>query len=130
VAKKDKASQVADEKTETLTLSGSNTLPATVKLSNGHEIALSEIATQAHANSGLTIAQWNELPNAERENRLNDVLQDIEALTGDVASRAYRVGVDRNFVYNGKTYKQDAKITMSPDAAAQHLATGALIEIT
>ena len=61
------------------TLNGSNTLPATIEISEGHSVQLGTIVSAAYQNSGLSVAAWNALPEAERDELLNQVIADFKA---------------------------------------------------
>lgn len=48
-------------------LTGTDKLPANVELADGVSVTLGDIVRRAHADSGLEVAAWNELPEADRD---------------------------------------------------------------
>lgn len=65
---------------EQIALMGSSTLPAMIQISADKTIQLGELVAGAHAESGFTVAEWNELDEALREEALANHLT---ALRGD-----------------------------------------------
>ena len=64
-------------------LLGSSVLPALILLNEGNdtplEIQLGALVAEAHADSGLTTAEWNELEEGVRESHLNVKLEALKA---------------------------------------------------
>jgi predicted flap endonuclease-1-like 5' DNA nuclease len=65
------------------TLLGSSVLPSVVQFDDEHSATLGEIVVRAHTESGLTLADWNALPVADREARLQAV---VDAATASLAT--------------------------------------------
>ncbi|MGE6741723.1 hypothetical protein ACQKGC_15730 [Allorhizobium pseudoryzae] len=61
------------------TLLGSSVLPSLVDIGLDAPVQLGEVVMAAHAESGLTIADWNALPDAEREKLLAEALENMKA---------------------------------------------------
>lgn len=74
----EQAKQLASQEAEAAALRGlygSSVQPSIIVLANGSEIQLGELVSAAFEASGLTGVAWNDLPEADREQRLVDQLQ-------------------------------------------------------
>lgn len=78
-------------------LLGSNIMPATVPTIDGGELSLGEIVAEAQAASGLPVAHWNELPDAQREDLIFTTALDMGCMIpADVLEAA---GIDVAMAY-------------------------------
>lgn len=66
-------------------LLGSNVLPAMIEIAPGNEAQLGAVVSRAHKESGLSVADWNALPNEDRETRLAAT---VDAMRAEAASPA------------------------------------------
>ncbi|CAH0339578.1 hypothetical protein [Rhizobium sp. CECT 9324] len=64
---------------ENETLNGSNTLPASIEIAEGHTVQLGDVVMAAHQKSGLSVDAWNALSEEERDGLLNKVIADFKA---------------------------------------------------
>ncbi|HFT6991402.1 MAG: hypothetical protein KH046_00825 [Stenotrophomonas maltophilia] len=69
-----KASAPAQE-----SLLGSNVLPANIELAEGVSVQLGEVVRRAHVHSGLSVADWNALEDADREAELAAMVRELQA---------------------------------------------------
>lgn len=60
-------------------LLGSNVLPATIELAEGVSVQLGEVVRRTHEASGLSVADWNALEDADREARLAATVLELQA---------------------------------------------------
>lgn len=74
------------------TLIGSSLLPSQVTLANGKTVPLGALVAKAHKASGLTVAAWNLLPDADREERLKQAIADINASQAAASSPGNATG--------------------------------------
>lgn len=58
-------------------LYGSSIQPATWTLDNGDVLQLGTVVAEAHARSGLSVAEWNALPQEIREEKIAEVVNEI-----------------------------------------------------
>lgn len=63
------------------TLHGSNTLASTFEI-GGKTVQLGDLVAKAYKRSGLEVAQWNALPDAERDGLIGEVLKEQQAAAG------------------------------------------------
>lgn len=63
-----------EDKPEQDMLLGSSILPSMVDVGGETEVQLGVVVARAHAESGLSVADWNELPEGDREDRLTAVV--------------------------------------------------------
>lgn len=61
------------------TLIGTNILPALIEIAPGKKIQLGEVVTKAHAKSGLSLEDWNALPEADRDAPLTAMVDELKA---------------------------------------------------
>jgi hypothetical protein len=61
------------------TLLGSSVLPSLIDIGLDAPVLLGQIVMAAHAESGLTIADWNALPDTEREKLLAEAVENMKA---------------------------------------------------
>jgi len=66
-------------------LIGTDSLPAHVDVGGDTSVALGDLVRAAHEESGLSVEQWNELPQVDRDGAIHAVLQRAKAA---VAARA------------------------------------------
>lgn len=89
---------------EAETLLGSSVLPANVEIGEKKSVQLGEIVAAAHKASGLTLADWNALPEADREAKLAET---VEALKTEeaalVAAAAAAVSTEKTEAEAGAT---------------------------
>lgn len=65
-----------------IALNGSNTLPAMIPLGEDRvEVQLGEVVARAHQESGLSVEDWNALPEGERDAKLVAVIEAMHADT-------------------------------------------------
>lgn len=64
---------------EAETLLGSSVLPANVEIGEKKSVQLGDIVALAHKTSGLTLADWNALPEADREAKLAETVETLKA---------------------------------------------------
>ncbi|WP_137136561.1 hypothetical protein [Rhizobium sp. FKY42] len=62
-----------------VTLIGSNILPDQVEIAPGKSVPLGEIVAKAHEKSGLSIEDWNALPQADRDALLTATVDELKA---------------------------------------------------
>jgi hypothetical protein len=62
-----------------LGLHGTNALPAIVEIAAGKSVQLGEIVRAAHAQSGLSVEDWNALPQENRDDLLRKIVADLRA---------------------------------------------------
>lgn len=60
-------------------LLGSNVLPANIELAEGVSVQLGEVVRRAHVHSGLSVADWNALEDADREAELAAMVRELQA---------------------------------------------------
>jgi hypothetical protein len=73
------AKPVPTKDTSAETLLGSNTLPAMIDIADGKSVQLGEVVMMAHKASGLSIEDWNSLPDDKRDEMLLDVIDGLKA---------------------------------------------------
>jgi hypothetical protein len=61
------------------TLYGSSILPAQIDITSDGFVQLSTVVAMAHTDSGLSVADWNALPEEDREQRLQAVVDRLRA---------------------------------------------------
>lgn len=61
------------------TLIGTNILPALIEIAPGKEVPLGEVVAKAHAKSGLSLEEWNALPEADRDALLTSMVDELKA---------------------------------------------------
>lgn len=61
------------------TLLGSSVLPSMVPIADGFEVQLGDVVARAHNESGLSIKDWNDLSDADREKLLADAVEAMKA---------------------------------------------------
>ena len=61
------------------TLIGTNILPALIEIALGKEVQLGEVVTKAHAKSGLSLEDWNALPEVDRDALLTAMVDELKA---------------------------------------------------
>ena len=66
------------------TLLGSDVLDSTLEI-NGEEISLGEVVTLAFEASGMTLEEWNAQDDADREAKLQEVVEGMEDLGPEIA---------------------------------------------
>ncbi len=86
---------------ENETLNGSNTLPATIEISEGNSVQLGDVVLAAYSDSGMTVDEWNALDDAARDGLLNQAVEAMKA-TDNEARNAPKFTVTRRFRHNGK----------------------------
>lgn len=59
------------------TLFGSSKQPDSWKLPDGSTLELSTVVSEAHNRSGLTMKQWNALPQDERESLISEIVAEM-----------------------------------------------------
>lgn len=57
-----------------VTLIGSDKLPATTTLPNGNEVTAGDVVARAHKDSALSVEDWNQLPQEERDLFIDEAL--------------------------------------------------------
>lgn len=62
-----------------LVLLGSGVLPAMVNIAEGKDVQLGDVVAEAHKASGLSVEEWNELPESERDEKLNAAIEAMRA---------------------------------------------------
>lgn len=71
--------QAATEQKNPPILYGSSVLPAIIELHGGLTASLGDVVRESHAASGLSMDEWNALPEAEREARLAETVAGMAA---------------------------------------------------
>lgn len=71
---------------EDVTLNGSNTLPAQIEIAEGKSVQLGEVVMLAFQKSGLLPEAWNDLPEADRDAALNQLIEQMKAAAASVVS--------------------------------------------
>jgi len=67
-------------------LIGTNILPAEIAISEGLSVQLGEIVAKAHERSGLSIEEWNALPEGERDALLLNEVEQVKSAALEAAS--------------------------------------------
>lgn len=70
------------DKTATTTLNGSSTLPSEIDLGDERTITLSDLVEKTHAQSGLTVEEWNLLDEDDRDARLEAFAESMRTPAG------------------------------------------------
>lgn len=72
--------KTAEKLKDNETLNGSNTLPAKIEFGPDKSVQLGEIVAKAHQASGLSVDAWNALPEAERDELLNKMIDQLRPI--------------------------------------------------
>lgn len=67
-------------------LNGSNTLPAQIDIAEGQSVLLGDVVALAFKKSGLLPEAWNDLPEAERDIAVNQMIEQMKAAAAEVVS--------------------------------------------
>jgi hypothetical protein len=88
---------------ENETLNGSNTLPATIEISEGNTVQLGDVVLAAFSDSGMTVEAWNLLDEATRDGLLNQAIETMKSgETDDDEATGPTFTVTRRFRHNGQ----------------------------
>ncbi|TAA11295.1 hypothetical protein EA658_16670 [Pseudoxanthomonas winnipegensis] len=66
-------------------LIGTDIFPSEIEISEGKTVALGDVVAQSHADSGLSLEDWNSLPIAERDAKIGATVDQLKA---DAAAEA------------------------------------------
>jgi len=70
------------------TLIGSDRQPSEFDLGEGGKVPLGDVVCEAHRRTGLTIDQWNQLPDAAREAQISEVVTELETKGAGIIKKA------------------------------------------
>lgn len=85
------AAEAADLAARNETLIGSSNQPSIIDLTGNRTVTLGEVVDQAHRASALTMAEWNELEQAEREAKIADQIEQLRGQAEHAEAEEQRV---------------------------------------
>lgn len=107
---------------DNMMLNGSNTLPAQIEIGDGKSVQLGEVVMLAFQKSGLQPEAWNELPEAERDSALSDMIENMTVAaagvggdTGNDLSSATGPIAQQEIRYRGRTYAPGERLPTDID---------------